>query len=141
MSAYQASRRRADPQVAYRALSLGAGVQSSAARSLPGGLSDRGDHTVRLSGAGRAVSWSRKRTTGRETARRSESRRGGMSKEKRSGEPIVSAGRLAVLAHTAVAQWLGRDGHLGLFVDGSWVDRSEVASREQVRASRRGRRG
>ena len=63
-----------------------------------------------------------------------------MGEEKQSGEPIVSAGRLAALAHAAVAQRLGRDGRRGLFVDGSWVDRSQVASREQARASRRGRR-
>ena len=63
-----------------------------------------------------------------------------MNKAKQPGEPIVSAGRLAVLAHAAVAQRLGRDGRRGLFVDGSWVDRSEVASREQVRANRRERR-
>ena len=68
-----------------------------------------------------------------------------MGEEKQSGEPIapagrLPAGRLAVLAHAAVAQRIGKEGRRGLFVDGSWVDRSQVASREQVRANRRERR-
>ena len=63
-----------------------------------------------------------------------------MSEAKQSGEPIAPAGRLAVLAHAAVAQRIGKEGRRGLFVDGSWVDRSQVASREQVRANRRERR-
>ena len=63
-----------------------------------------------------------------------------MGEEKQSGEPIAPAGRLAALAHAAVAQRIGKEGRRGLFVDGSRVDRSQVASREQTRANRRERR-
>ena len=69
-----------------------------------------------------------------------------MGEEEQSGEPIapagrIPAGRLSVLAHAAVAQRIGKERRRGLFfVDGSWADRSQIASREQARANRRARR-
>ena len=59
---------------------------------------------------------------------------------KPDGEPLVSTDALSALAHAALAERIGKDRRRGLFVDGSRVDRSLVASREQARANRRTRR-